>query len=245
MNTGKEQDSLAGVPWYNIREKADPRWIMHQNSDSIDLEVTVKIHGKKPHREKYRFMYTTLEEALQRGYIGKGKRYIDWKPLDGVKAAGIIKIDRLEETEKYLIAHTQFGRYSIPKYLRAKLPSESELLFGIRVKQERYVSIKDDDAALAVMLAKAKPRAEPVPYKPIISIARRQYGIVGKRRPPMCVGRAQTQTASNALRSTERTGERRPKVSHAKVLGQWKKKDMVKMRSALDDITKRFTSWNT
>jgi len=112
----------------------------HDLADTYTLQVKVSVHGKRPHLEYYAFTHFQFDEAVAKGYIGKDKPYLDWKPIDGQKVGGIIPVTQWGSDDKYIYAETAHGRFSLPKYLAPQIPASHEILFGLRVKQPRHIN---------------------------------------------------------------------------------------------------------
>ena len=115
--------------------------LVRKNNKSLHtFKVKVNIHGHR-HTE----YYTISSEHLQlskdldlfhekNGFVD----YFDWKPIADIEQDNLhggvkIVLDKFE-TDKYFVVVTNDNIYSIPKYLRSKLPSEDFILFGKRKK---------------------------------------------------------------------------------------------------------------
>lgn len=103
------------------------------------IKVKVNIHGKR-HTEKYRILGSHVEPAIELGLLKRDIEgytdYFDWKPIGRTKnlVGGIKNVEKTWEDDKYFYVQTLANTYSLPKYLRKRLPREDKILFAERTK---------------------------------------------------------------------------------------------------------------
>lgn len=108
------------------------------------FRVKVNIHGRR-HTEYYTISKDELQLAKDFGlFIEKNGfvDYFDWKPVADIEQdhlhGGVKKVLKKFETDKYFVVMTDDDNiYSLPKYLRKKLPSEDYILFGKRINKKK------------------------------------------------------------------------------------------------------------
>jgi hypothetical protein len=108
------------------------------------FRVKINIHGHR-HTEYYTISHEELQLAKdldlfheKNGFVD----YFDWKPVKDIEQdnlfGGVKKVLKKFETDKYFVVMTDDDNiYSLPKYLRKKLPSEDYILFGKRINKRR------------------------------------------------------------------------------------------------------------
>jgi hypothetical protein len=118
--------------------------IKRDDEDLHTFRVKINIHGRR-HTEYYTISHEELDLAKDLGLFFEKNGYVDyfdWKPIADIEQenlhGGVKKVLNKFETDKHFVVVTDDDNiYTIPKYLRSKLPSEDFILFGKRKNKRK------------------------------------------------------------------------------------------------------------
>jgi len=109
--------------------------IKHKNKNYYYFSVYVNKKGKKGHSEVYRYNINSLYGAMKKQLGYQTNAFFDFKRTNGKNVAGLYKVQSVYTDNKKVYYQTKKGTYSLPLYLKNKVPSEKYILVAERVKK--------------------------------------------------------------------------------------------------------------
>ena len=107
----------------------------YKKMDYIYFSVYVNKKGRKGHSEVYRYYKLAYNRGLKKGYNTKTKAFFDFKRIDGKNVSGLYKVQSIYTDNKKVYYRTKHGIYSLPLYLKDKVPNNDYILVAERVKK--------------------------------------------------------------------------------------------------------------
>lgn len=112
--------------------------IKQKKVDYIYFSVYVNKKGKKGHSEVYRYYKSSFNTAISRKLGYKTNAFFDFKNISGKNVSGLYKVQGIYTDNKKVYYKTKHATYSLPLYLKDKVPSNEYILVAERVKKNEF-----------------------------------------------------------------------------------------------------------